>query len=146
MRPSGNRPLVYALYANAALLLAILLALLARGSSGNFLPSVPGAMAAQPIAGNGSLYLMPGQLLNNVWGCYILDVDSQTLCTYAYNGNQLQLKAARNIRYDHALTNYNTHPDPEEIRKLVELEIQKLHAAPQPGQPDAPQTQPAEDK
>ncbi|HWE01296.1 MAG TPA: hypothetical protein VG326_02715 [Tepidisphaeraceae bacterium] len=136
-RSHRNRPLIYALYANAALLFAILAVLISRG--GSMGPSAFGApMTPQPIAGNGSLYLMPGQLLNNVWGCYILDTDNQTLCTYAYNGNQLRLMAARSIRYDHAMGNYNTHPDPDEIRKLVEIEREKARGLTPPAtQPTA---------
>jgi hypothetical protein len=133
-RPRRNRHLVVALYANAALLLAILLAVVGRGPSSSFLPMASGANAPQPIAGNGNLYIMPAQLLNNVWGCYLLDVENQTLCTYSFNGNQLLLKCARNIRYDHQLESYNTGPDPEEIRKLIELKKGK----------QAPETQPAE--
>ncbi len=95
---------------------------------------VPMAAAATPapIAGNGNLYLMPCQLLNNVWGCYVMDVENQTLSTYSYNGNQLRLIAARSIRYDHQLGNYNTHPDPEEIRRLVEIEQGKMHGLVRP--------------
>ena len=143
IRPRRNRPLVFALYANAALLLAILATLLSRGSSGSFLPAASGAISPQPIAGNGNLYLMPGQLLNNVWGCYVLDIENQTLCAYAYNGNQLLLKSARGIRYDHELEDYNTSPPPDEIRRLVELKNGKMHPLAQPGQETVPQTQPA---
>jgi hypothetical protein len=138
-RPHRSRPLLVALYANAALLLAILICLASRGSSGSFLPSASAApMMPQPIAGNGNLYLMPAQLLNSVWGCYVMDTEAQTLSVYSYNGNQLRLIAARSIRSDHHLTNYNTAPDPEEIRKLVELETQKLRVAPQ-ANPSGPQ-------
>jgi len=117
------------------LLFAILITLVARGGSGSMLPSAGAAIAPQPIAGNGNLYLMPCQLLNNVWGCYVMDVENQTLCTYSYNGNQLRLIAARSIRYDHQLENYNTTPDPEEIRKLVGIAQGKVHGLAQPGVP-----------
>ena len=116
-RPRRNRPLVVALYANAALLAAILVALLSRGSG--FGATVYGANPPLPIGGNGGLYLVPTQLLNNIWGCYLMDVDNQTLCLYEYNGNQLKLIAARSIRHDHELGNFNTVPDPREIQKLV---------------------------
>jgi hypothetical protein len=140
-RPHRNRSLVYALYANAALLLAILLCLASRGTSGSFLPSASAAPMMPPIAGNGNLYVMPAQLLSNVWGCYVLDTEAQTLSVYSYNQNQLRLVAARSIRYDHQLGNYNTGPDPEEIRKLVELEKEKLRIAPQ-SNPAGPQDPP----
>jgi hypothetical protein len=140
-RPYRNRSLVYALYANAALLLAILICLASRGTSGSFLPSASAAPMIPPIAGSGSLYVMPAQLLSNVWGCYVLDTEAQTLTAYSYNGNQLRLIAARNIRHDHQLGEYNTAPPPEDIRKLVELEKEKLRVAPQ-SNPAGPQDPP----
>lgn len=138
------RPLILALYANAVLLFAILLALVSHGvptlptASASPPPSEPGAEATavqtatvQPgagrgVAGNGHLYVMPGELLNNVWGCYVLDLDNQTLCAYGYSGNQLKLYAARDIRFDHELRNFNTSPDPQEIRRLIQLEKTRL--------------------
>src|SRR6478672_4682648 len=56
-----------ALYVNAAVLLAVLVALLSRGGgpSISVLPRAFGAEGAQPIAGGGSLYLMPGQMSLN---------------------------------------------------------------------------------
>lgn len=141
-RPRRQRPLIVALYANAALLLVIIVVMLSRGS---ILPSARAALAPQPIAGNGNLYIMPAQLLNNVWGCYILDIENQTLCTYSYNGNQLRLIAARSIRWDHALEKFNTNPDPEEIHRLVLMQQGDQHLLapiPHPG----PATQPEANK
>lgn len=133
--PRRNRPLLYAFYANAVLLLCILVTMASRG--GNWMPIAAGApLSPAPIAGNGNLYLMPAQLLNSTWGCYVMDIQNQTLCAYAYNGNQIKLIASRYIGYDHQLGNYNTHPDPEEIRKLVMIEKQGLRGA-----PEAPATQ-----
>lgn len=142
IRSRRHRPLVFALYVNAALLLAILFALLSRSSS--WLPSASAAPPVpQPIAGNGSLYLMPAQFLNNVWGCYLLDIDNQTLTAYTYNGNQLVLRCARNIRYDHELDEYNTSPPIAEVQKLVEVKRGKMHGAAQPPPPEvSPSTQP----
>ena len=37
-----------------------------------------------PIAGGGGVFIMPGQMQTNVWGCYLLDVDSKTLCAYQF--------------------------------------------------------------
>lgn len=96
------------------------------------LPTASGAVAPQLIAGNGTLYLMPGQLLSNVWGCYVLDTENQTLCAYAYSGSLLQLKCSRSIRHDHELEDYNTSPPPAEIRKLVEIQKGKVHGIVQP--------------
>lgn len=138
-RPRRNRPLLYALYANAVLLLAILVALLTRGS---LLPAANGAALPQPIAGNGNLYLMPAQLLNNVWGCYVMDVENQTLCAYSYNGNQLRLVAARGIRYDHELEDYNTSLPPDEIRRMVQKQKPPNQGAVPPVPQERPATQP----
>jgi hypothetical protein len=131
--------LVYALYANVALLAAILVALLSRGAG--FGSAAMAASTPLPIAGNGSLFVIPGQLTPNAWGCYLMDVDSQTLCTYWYNGNQLKLVAARSIRHDHELGNFNTLPDPQEVERLVKIEHGKLRVI-----GDQPATQPDTEK
>jgi hypothetical protein len=128
-----NQSLVYALYVNAALLLAILVLLLTRVGPG---PSA--AMAAPqmpPIAGGGGLYLMPAQFSLNTWGCYLLDIDAQTLCAYQYlpSQNQLRLVAARHFRHDRLLKNYNTGPNPKEIQHLIDLEKAGLRGQEQNG-------------
>jgi hypothetical protein len=124
MHSSGrrNRSLVIALYVNATLLLCILAALLARGNSGAAFAAVP---APQPIAGGANLYLMPAQFSANKWGCYVLDIDAQTLLAYYYSpkndGTDLQLVAARKITYDRRLTNFNsTEPSWMEVKKWVD--------------------------
>ena len=124
-RPRRNHALVVALYVNAALLLAILVAVV----SGGRLPSVlPGAYAQQqpaPIAGGSGIYLMPAQFGTNVWGCYVMDVDAQTLCAYEYRPvpGKLRLVTARSIQHDRKLKRFNIDdPSPEEVEKLVEME------------------------
>jgi hypothetical protein len=123
-----NRAVLYALCANAALLFAILVALLARNGNAGFPESIafaaaPGpAPAPQPIAGGpGGIYLMPGQMQKERWGCWVLDVNRETLVAYEYfpGTRQLQLAAARSIRFDRALENYNTAPPPPEIEQLL---------------------------
>ena len=122
MAESGrNRPLLIALYVNAALLLAVLVALLSRGGQ-TVLAAVP---SPQPIAGGANLYLMPAQFAANKWGCYVLDIDAQTLLAYYYtpknDGTDLQLVAARKITYDRRLTNFNsTSPNWMEVKKSVD--------------------------
>src|SRR5579859_4735569 len=111
--PRRNRSLVYALYANAGLLPATLDALLKGGSPATFLPAAYGApLSPQPIAGGANLYIMPAQFSPQTWGCYILDIDAQTLCAYRYfpsaTGDALRLVAARKIAYDRRLTNFNS--------------------------------------
>ena len=126
-RPRRNRPLVLALSANAVLLGAILVALLSRPSAPSLIPAAFGR-DPQPIAGGGGLFLMPAQFSSTTWGCYIMDIDSQTICAYEYvprNAKErLRLVAARYFRHDRRLKDFNTDPDPEEIRKLVEIELQ----------------------
>jgi len=132
IRPKSRRgsPLATALYVNAALLLAILVALLSRPGSGTMLPAA--FAEGQPIAGGGSLYLMPGQLSLNTFGCYVMDTDAQTLCVYQYfpGEKELRLLAARGFRHDRRLGNFNTLPDPREVEKWVELERGRGRAQP----------------
>ena len=129
--PSARRnPLAVALYVNAALLLAIVAVLIARDPAPTFVAPAMGQL--QPTVGGGAgLYLMPGQFSTNVWGCYIMDVDQQTLCAYTVTGSppQLRLVAARNFRYDRRLGNFNTpNPSPLEVKELVEKEQEQNRA------------------
>ena len=121
-RRRRNRSLIIALYLNAALLLSILVAMLARGNPQAAYAAIP---APQPIAGGANLYLMPAQFSANKWGCYVLDIDAQTLMAYYYSpkndGTDLQLVAARKITYDRRLTNFNsTEPSWMEVKKWVD--------------------------
>src|SRR5687768_13512743 len=98
-RPRRRNPLAVALYLNAAVLVAILAVLLARDSHQPMLPMAFGQ--AQPaIAGGAGVFVMPAQFSDKVWGCYIIDVDQQTLCAYTVSGSppQLKLVAAREFR------------------------------------------------
>ena len=121
-QPARNQPLVIALYVNAALLLAVLVALISRGPGQTVFAAPP---SPQPIAGGANLYLMPAQFAANKWGCYVLDIDAQTLMAYYYapknDGTDLQLVAARKITYDRRLTNFNsTTPNWMEVKKWVD--------------------------
>ena len=123
-RPRRNHALVTALYVNAALLLAILVAVLSGGRVPSVLPAAYG-QEPQPIAGGSGIYLMPAQLDGETWGCYVMDVDSQTLCAYEYKtgANRIRLVSARSIRHDRKLQRFNIdEPSPEEVAKLVEME------------------------
>ena len=128
-RRAKHRPLIVALSANAALLALILVALVARGGRSPFDSTAFGQQVPQPIAGGGGFFLMPAQFGTNVWGCYVMDVDAQTLVAYRYDptGNggvgTLRLSAARSFVYDRQLRNYNTAgPKPDEVRQLVQAE------------------------
>jgi len=136
-------PTAIALYLNAALLAAILVALLARNDSPGLLPAAF-AQNQPPIAGGAGFFVMPAQFAEKIWGCYLLDVDTQTLCAYQYfqGEKQLRLVAARNFRYDRRLANFNTdNPTPQEVRELVEKEQadeRVLNSNDAPVSPEAP--------
>ena len=126
-----RHPLSGALWANALALGLIAGALLLRGEDSQASASFPGLMPtafaeAQPIAGGGGLYLMPAQLASNVWGVYVMDVDRQSLMVYHFDpaGKRLNFVAARELTHDRMLGNYNTFPDPQEIRNIAEKERQ----------------------
>ena len=152
-----------ALWANALVLGAILVILLTRSNSLSMMPQAFGAdeqsripLAPQPIAGGGGIFLMPAQFAVNQWGCYIMDIDRQTLCAYQYMPpeHNLRLVAARNFTYDRQLKNFNTGSNPGEmspgeVRKIVEKEQQdeRVKAAADTTQPaDAQQPDKQPDK
>ncbi|MGN6626413.1 MAG: hypothetical protein ACTHLN_07320, partial [Tepidisphaeraceae bacterium] len=73
--------LTVGLYVNGAAMALVALALFSRSN----VPVIPAAMAQQapqPIAGGGGFFLMPGQLSPTNWGCYVMDVDRQSLMVY----------------------------------------------------------------
>jgi len=113
--------IAYALWANAAVLTVILAVVLGRDNSVTLTPAAFGQ--AQPIGGGG-LFLMPAQISSNVWGCYVMDIDAQTLCGYAMTGSppELKLVTARNFRFDRQLGALNTSPPPSEVRAMLEKE------------------------
>jgi hypothetical protein len=115
-----------ALYVNAALLGAILVALLARQGPPSFLPAAH-AQNQLPIGGGAGVFIVPAQFAPNVFGCYLMDIDAQTLCAYQFfpPDKQLRLMAARNFRWDRRLTKFNTDlPSPEEVQEMVEQAMQ----------------------
>lgn len=120
-RRRRRRPLAVLLAVNVGLMACVLVALLSRGPSWATPANAAGPMPA--ISGGNGLYLMPGQTSQNTWGCYLLDTEKQTLVTYEYVGGakRLQLIAARDLKYDRELRNFNTTPSPDEVRKIVEL-------------------------
>jgi hypothetical protein len=120
---------VVALYLNAAILLLILLELLHRSGAPDFSSAAMAQLASQaqpPIAGGSGVYVMPAQFHPQSWGCYLLDADNQTLCTYEYDvgSRQLKLTSARNFRFDRMLKNFATYPPTWEVQSMVEQEIQ----------------------
>jgi hypothetical protein len=130
-RPRRPHGLVLALYVNAALMAAVLVALLGRHDTPTLTPAALGQVqqqfppAQQPIAGGAGLFIVPGQFSSNVWGLYLLDVDQQTICAYTVTGSppQLKLIAARGFRYDRRLSNYNVGGlTPVEVKDMIEKE------------------------
>jgi hypothetical protein len=122
MNQPPRSPVVYALYANAALLLAILAVLLSHGRPVMTSTASAQPVPEQPIAGGNGIFVMPCQLHPEVWGCYLLDTQRQSLCVYEYRAGEkaLILSAARNFRYDLDLKNYNTFPAWYDIQKAVD--------------------------
>ena len=137
MAKLGRTPwLTLALYSNATAVAVVGLVWLNKPNAPNFLPAAYGQQAPQPIAGGAGLFLMPAQLASNTWGCYVMDVDRQTLMVYQYQigsdttgpGRQLKLVAARDFSNDRRLRQFNTDPPPGDIKKLTDAEDQKTRA------------------
>ena len=133
MRSSQPRnPVVTALYVNAGILLAILMVLVSRSGTAEptFLPAAYGQLQSPIAGGSSGVFVMPAQFHSEVWGCYLLDVDAQTLCTYEYDSGerQLRLTSARNFRYDRLLKDFATSPAPWEVQQMVEQEEQAERA------------------
>jgi hypothetical protein len=127
-----GRAITIGLYVNAALLAGVLLVLVGRDGP----PMIPAAMAQQapqPIAGGGGLFLMPAQLGPSVWGCYVMDVDRQTLMVYDYTPGEkmLRFRASRGFSNDRRMLRFNTEPSPEEIRNLADKEADVGRGVPQ---------------
>ena len=123
-RPRRSNPLAVALYLNAALLAALLVAILAR-REGPGLTSQALAQAQPTIGGGAGVFVMPAQFSSNIFGCYVIDVDQQTLCAYSVSGSppKLKLIASRSIQYDRRLKNYNNDGlSPLEVKDLWEKE------------------------
>ena len=123
MSPRRNQPLFIALCANALLLAAVLIVLLTRNDAPHLVSPAYGQNQV-PIAGGAGLFVMPAQFSSTTWGCYVMDVDSQTLCAYQFVPGEKYLRfiAARNFKFDRQLRNFNTEPSPLEVKELVEKE------------------------
>lgn len=119
-----NRSLVVALYVNASLLFAILAVLLARPGTPSLTPAAFGAPLGQPIAGGGTLYLMPAQFSPQTYGAYVMDIDKQTLVAYQFYPGEKQLRfvAARRFSHDLRMTEFNTIPPVEDVKKMIEAQ------------------------
>ncbi len=138
---SPSRALLIALYANAAGLLLIGLTLMNRSSTR--FPELSSSAMAQsqlPIGGGAGVFVVPAQFNSNLFGCYLMDVDAQTLCAYQYTPDkQLRLIAARTFKYDRRVNVYNTSPPPSDIRDLIEKEAAELRTTDQNRPPIEPE-------
>jgi hypothetical protein len=122
---SNSKWLTTALFFNGAMLAGILLTLANRSNLPSVLPAAYGQVPGQAnIAGGAGFYLMPAQMSGKQWGCYLMDVDGQTLTVYLYDdgAQQLKLAASRSFVHDRQLRAYNTDPLPREVEKLVQTE------------------------
>lgn len=111
---SADRPAGPALrWVLVSLLAACTAALLAQVAFGQT-PEVETTASADVVA-------VTGQLGSGAYGIYLLDTRSRTLCLYQWDASKkvLRLLAARTWAYDAQLDEYNTHPLPREIKRLV---------------------------
>jgi hypothetical protein len=103
--------------------------------------SAPAFGQLQPtIGGGGGVFVMPAQLSRDVFGCYLLDIDAQTLCVYRYDPGPslLKLAAARSYRYDRKLGNFNvSSPTPAEVKDLLDQEARGARSV-APAEPIVP--------
>jgi hypothetical protein len=104
----------------------------------------PAAMAQVPSAETASVpyVVVPGQLAQNAWGCYVLDTKTQSLCIYQYSPGEklLRLAAARHIAHDMGLKSFNTMPLPSEVAEMLQTErrLQSGLPATSPSRPTEP--------
>jgi len=137
--PNWSKRIYYALCANAVILGVVAVTLLSRDGSPKFLPD---AFAQQmPLAGGAGVFVVPAQFSANTWGCYLMDVDAQTLAAYQFypGDRQLRLVSARYFRNDRRLRDFNTAPSPEEVRELVENEANAARIVEQNDKPVSPE-------
>ena len=141
---SSSRSVRWLLAINACLLGGILVSMVTRDRS----MSLAGAAFAQqqlPIGGGAGFFIVPGQFAANRYGCYIMDVDAQTLCVYMFDptGRQLHLVAARSFKNDRRLENFNTaEPSPADVLEILRKEAASARVLEQPKPENQPETPP----
>lgn len=128
-----TKALTFGLYLNAILLALGLVWVVSRSD----VPMISVAQAQQvpqPIAGGAGLFLMPAQLGPTVWGCFVMDVDRQTLMVYHYSPGEKMLRfvAGREFANDRRMRRYNTEPSPDEIKNLADKEAAVGRVVPPP--------------
>jgi hypothetical protein len=143
---SGSSPIAKALWVNCLLLVVILLVLLCRNDS-RAIPSFTSPAFGQqmPIGGGAGVFIVPGQFSTNTYGCYLMDVDAQTLCAYQFypSDKQLRLIASRYFKFDRHLKDFNTgSPSPDEVSQLVNREQDDARVKEQNNTPASPEAPP----
>jgi len=80
------------------------------------------ARAQVSTAQAGHIVAVAGQVSDQSYGLYLIDLKNGTLSVYQYVSSKrlLRLMASRNFTFDVQLDEYNTEPAPREIRKLVQ--------------------------
>jgi len=122
--PLSARWLVVGLLAVIAA--ALLIQAGAGDASANRTPLAAGSAAGQ------SLLVVAGQVTRDSYGLYLVDQENRTICVYQWlpTTRKLRLLAARTYAFDVKLDQYNTEPDPLEIKKLGEQARRLDQAAP----------------
>lgn len=96
------------------------------------------AQDAAPAAQKNGFFAVSGQLTRETYGLYLVDSNNGTIVTYEYapvkgiNQYKLRLVAARNVAFDLRLDDYNTIPQPREIKAIVEQNPRLNTATTQP--------------
>lgn len=82
--------------------------------------SADNAPLAAGSAGGDSVLVVAGQVTRDSYGLYLVDQANRTICVYQWSptSRKLRLLAARTYLFDTKLDQYNTEPDPLEIKKL----------------------------
>jgi hypothetical protein len=116
-----NKSLTAALWVNAALLAMIVILLFNRSGAPSILPAAYGQNQAA-IGGGAGIFIVPAQMQTNVWGCYLLDVDSKTISAYQFYPGEHKLRwtASRNYQYDTKMGDYNTEISPREVKAMYD--------------------------
>lgn len=93
---------------------------------------VNAAFGQTGMLGARGVFAFTGQLNDNRYGLWMLDIDAGTVWCYEYNpvSRKMRLAAARTFRYDRYLENHQQDsPTPDEVEKLLEQQRQAINAA-----------------
>lgn len=86
--------------------------------SGNVLP-----VGLAATADGNSVYVAGvGEQSGGLTVLYLVNTEQERLCAYEYKGGQLNLRGARNIKYDFMLDVFppnSQNPDPAKVRDMV---------------------------